>query len=127
MSDAVMHAVDPDYFVALYLEHKADIVGEQTLMRELSDAADRLWNNNVELNVSFQEDVKGQLVSPEIVSSLKRLRQSRFVTISVLDLEVGFRFVRLLEGRQISILRAHRGSSRYQGEQSSRRGVRKDK
>jgi len=68
--------IDLDYLIALYLQRKAKPVGEQELMRDMVIFAKNAWGLGFEVEVSFQENAVGDLVSPEIVSSLRRLRQS---------------------------------------------------
>ena len=88
-----MNIIDPDYVVALYLQNRVDSVPEQCMMRELVKIVKKLWEMDYEVEVSFHENAAGDLVSPEIVSSLHRLRQSGLVEFNGAPSRITFKFI----------------------------------
>ena len=77
--DTTIHVVDPDYLVALYLQKQSTAVTEQKLIRDVIAIVETLWEMGLEVEVSSQESLSGDLVSPEISSALMHLRQSGLV------------------------------------------------
>jgi len=74
-------SIDLDYLIAVYLKECKQEVEEQVLVSEVLTVVEKLYcNEGLEINdVSFERDIKDNWISPEIVSSLKRLKRSGLV------------------------------------------------